>query len=327
MTISTLLLEARPFCVFDDTAMKILKDRGFQLIDMRGSGMQDLAFVEALGKTDIIVCGNDLLVNDAVLDKAPDLKAVAKLGAGLDTVDINAMTARKIPVFHTPGVNNHAVADHTFALILCLARKLLFCDRSMRANQWEHTKIMGLEIWQKTIGILGLGAIGQNVARRAKGFDMKVVAYDPFWPEEFAEKYDIERMGIEEVLKVSDIVSLHLPLLPETTSLIDKHSLDLMKPSALVINCARGGVVNEKDLYDALKNGTIAGAGIDVFENEPPTDTPFAALDNVVLTPHTAAFTTEAMNKMNDHIAEQIIEMADGKRARHTVNPSVYEYM
>ncbi|MBW2584969.1 MAG: hydroxyacid dehydrogenase [Deltaproteobacteria bacterium] len=282
------------------------------LIDMRGSGVEDPKFVAALKQADAILCGNDLVVNDEVLDMAPGVKAIAKMGAGLDTVDIDAATRHDAIVFHTPGANNQAVADHTFALMLNVARKIIYCDQSLREKRWEHTKIMGLEIWQKTLGLIGLGAIGRCVALRAKGFQMKVVAYDPFWPEAFATEQGIEKVEIEELLRVSDIISIHVPLIPATKWMINAKTLGLMKPSAIMINAARGGIVNEADLYDALKNNVIAGAGLDVFENEPPSDSPLLELDNVVLTPHTAAFTFEGMNNMSVGVVEQLMSIIRG---------------
>jgi D-3-phosphoglycerate dehydrogenase len=321
----TVLIESRPFCAFSDTPMAQLKSSGMDLIDMRGSGIQDPKFVEALNRADAILCGNDLVVNDAVLDMAPRVKAIAKMGAGLDTVDIAAATRHNAIVFHTPGANNQAVADHTFGLILNVARKIIYCDRSLRENRWEHTKIMGLEIWQKTLGLIGLGAIGRCVALRAKGFQMKVVAYDPFWPTAFADEQGIEQVKLEELLKVSDIVSIHVPLIPETKWMIDEKALNLMKSSAILINAARGGIVNETDLYKALKNGVIAGAGLDVFENEPPTNSALLDLDNVVLTPHTAAFTFEGMNNMSIGVVEQLIAYYHGDKPVHIVNPAAWD--
>jgi len=321
----TVLIESRPFCVFDNTARERLQREDIDIIDMRGSGIEDAEFVEALGRTDAVIAGNDLRVDDAMLDLAPRLKVVAKMGAGLDTVDIDAATRHNALVFHTPGVNNQAVADHTFALILGVARKIIFCDRSLRARQWEHTKIMGIEIWRKTLGLIGLGAIGQCVALRAGGFKMKVVAHDPYWPEAFAEEQGIEKMEIDELLRVSDIVSIHSPLMPETKGLIDSRALALMKPSALLINAARGGIINETDLCDALKNNVIAGAGIDVFENEPPVDSPLLELDNVLLTPHTAAFTHDAMNAMNDGVVDRLVEYLKGNKPASVVNPEVWD--
>ena len=323
----TALIEARPFCIFDSGPMEKLKEEGINIIDMRGSGIDDPKFIEALKGVDAVLCGNDLLVNDAMLDMAPRLKAVAKMGVGLDTVDIKAASNHNAIVFNTPGANNQAVADHTFGLILSLARKIVFCDQSLRDKRWEHTKIMGIEIWQKTLGLIGLGAIGRCVALRAKGFQMKVVAYDPFWPEEFANEHGIEKMEIDDLLKVSDIVSLHLPLTEENRGMINEKTLQSMKPTALLINAARGEIVKEKDLYNALKDNVIAGAGLDVFENEPPTNSPLLTLDNVVMTPHIAAFTHDAMNNMCTGIANQLIEYAKGNKPAHIVNPKVFDRM
>lgn len=323
----TTLIEARPFCIFDSGPMEKLKEEGINIIDMRGSGIDDPKFIEALKSVDAVLCGNDLLVNDAMLDMAPRLKAVAKMGVGLDTVDIKAASNHNAIVFNTPGANNQAVADHTFGLILSLARKIVFCDQSLRDNRWEHTKIMGMEIWQKTLGLIGLGAIGRCVALRAKGFQMKVVAHDPFWPEEFAGEHGIEKMQIDDLLKVSDIVSLHLPLTEKNRGMINEKALQSMKPTALLINAARGEIVKEKDLYNALKDNVIAGAGLDVFENEPPTNSPLLKLDNVVMTPHIAAFTHDAMNNMCTGIANQLIEYAKGNKPAHIVNPKVFDRM
>ena len=321
----TVLIEARPFCAFDNTPMEQLKDAEINLIDMRGSGIQDPKFVEALKQADAILCGNDLVVNDEVLDMAPGVKAIAKMGAGLDTVDIDAASRHDAVVFHTPGANNQAVADHTFALMLNVARKIIYCDNSLREKRWEHTKIMGLEIWQKTLGLIGLGAIGRCVALRAKGFEMKVVAHDPFWPEAFAAEQGIEKVEVEELLRVSDVVSIHAPLTPENKGMIDATALESMKPTAILINAARGGIVNEADLYEGLKNNVIAGAGIDVFEHEPPGDSPLLELENVVLTPHTAAFTFEGMNNMSVGVVEQLIEYQKGNKPESIVNSEVWD--
>jgi D-3-phosphoglycerate dehydrogenase len=184
---------------------------------------------------------------------------------------------------------------------------------------------MGVEIWQKTIGIIGLGAIGRCVALRAKGFQMKVVADDPYWPAEFADQHGIEQMPLDELLKVSDIVTIHAPLTPENKGLINARAFKLMKSTALLINAARGAIVAESDLYQALKNGDIGGAGMDVFEQEPPTESLLLELDNVVLSPHTAAFTHEAIDNMSIGIVDQLIDYYQGRRPEHIVNPEVFE--
>ena len=321
----TVLVETPPFCACNPAPMEKLKISGMKVIDLRGSGIGDDDFIEALAQADAVLCGNDLQVNEDLFDLAPKVKVIAKLGAGLDTVDIDAASRHNAIVFHTPGANNQAVADHTFALILSLARRILYCDQSLRDKRWEHTKIMGVEIWQKTMGIIGLGAIGRCVALRAKGFQMKVVAYDPYWPAEFADQEGIEQMPLDELLKVADVVTIHVPLTPENKGLINARVFKLMKPTALLINAARGAIVVESDLYDALKNGEIGGAGVDVFAQEPPTESALLELDNVVLSPHTAAFTHEAIDNMSMGIVDQLIDYYQGKQPAHLVNPEVYK--
>jgi D-3-phosphoglycerate dehydrogenase len=186
-------------------------------------------------------------------------------------------------------------------------------------------KFLGVEIWQKTIGLIGLGAIGRCVALRAKGFHMKVVAYDPYWPAEFADQHGIEQMPLDELLKVADIVTIHAPLTPESKGLINARAFKIMKSTAFLINAARGAIVAESDLYQALKNGEIGGAGLDVFEQEPPIQSPLLELDNVVLSPHTAAFTHEAIDNMSMGIVDQLIDYYQGKRPAHLVNPKVFK--
>ena len=321
-----LLIESRPFCVFDADPMEaLINTPSIEIVDMRGMGINDPAFVEALKSVDAVLSGNDLVVDEALFGLAPKLKVIAKMGVGLDMIDIDAASRHGAIVFNTPGVNNQAVADHTFAMLLAVARKIIYCDQSLREKRWEHARIMGVELWQKTMGILGLGAIGRAVALRAKGFDMKIVAHDPYWPDQFAAENRIERMALETLLKNSDVVSLHMPLTPESKGMINAGTLRLMKPTAILINAARGEIVDEADLYHALKDGVIAGAGLDVFENEPPTASPLLELDNVVLTPHTAAFTKEAMNNMNVGVVEQIIDYLDGQRPAHLVNADIYD--
>jgi D-3-phosphoglycerate dehydrogenase len=321
----TVLVETPPFCACNPAPMEKLKNSGMRVIDLRGSGIEDDDFIEALTQADAVLCGNDLQVNEDLFDLAPKVKVIAKLGAGLDTVDIDAASRHNAIVFHTPGANNQAVADHTFALILSLARRILYCDQSLRDKRWEHTKIMGVEIWQKTMGIIGLGAIGRCVALRAKGFQMKVVAYDPYWPAEFADQEGIEQMPLDELLKVADVVTIHVPLTPENKGLINARAFKLMKPTALLINAARGAIVAESDLYQALRNGEIGGAGLDVFAQEPPTESPLLELDNVVLSPHTAAFTHEAMDNMSMGIVDQLIDYYQGKQPAHLVNPEAFK--
>ncbi len=321
----SILIEARPFCVFNNSPMDQLKDEGFDIIDFRGSGVHNPDFLQAAESVKAVLCGNELQIDEEFLEKASNLELVIKIGAGLDNVDIPAASRHNVLICNTPGKNMQAVADHVFALMLGATRKIITCDKGIREKRWEHTTILCHEMWQKTLGLIGLGAVGQNVALRAKGFQMKVVAHDLIWPDAFAQQHDVERVSIEKLLEVSDIVSLHLPLTPSTRGLIDEKALNRMKPEAYLINTARGPVIKEADLYKALKNNVIAGAGLDVFETEPPTDSPLLELDNVIFSPHTASFTYDAIHNMNTAAVDQFIEFYNGTRPKHVVNGEVFD--
>ena len=320
-----ILIEAKPFCIFNNAPMEQLTNEGFDIIDMRGADGDNPDFLKALQSVHALICGNELHINEEVLKNGSNLKIIIKIGTGLDNIDITAATKHNVLICNTPGKNKQAVADHTFALILGMARKIVHCDQSLRENRWEHSEIMCQEIWQKTLGIIGLGAIGKNVALRAKGFQMKVVGYDPAWPNEFAKEQNIERLTIDRLLEVSDIISLHVPLNQETKGMIDKKAFNMMKPNAFLINTARGAIIKESDLYDALKNRVIAGAGLDVFENEPPTDSPLLELDNVILSPHTASFTYTSINEMSIAAVNQIIEFCNGIRPIYSLNLETFD--
>ncbi|MDR3567407.1 MAG: phosphoglycerate dehydrogenase [Syntrophobacteraceae bacterium] len=324
MSAIRVLIEARPFAAFDPAPMERLRDCGFDLIDRRGLGVNDPAFMEALQQVDLVLSGNDLVVSAELLDRAPNLRAVCKLGVGLDMIDMGAATARGVIVFHTPGANDQAVADHTFALILSLARQIVRFHTGVRAGLWEHTTVLGMEIAEKTFGILGLGSIGRSVALRAKGFGCEVVACDPFWPQAFASEHKIRQVELGELLRVSDIVSLHCPYLPSSYKLIGERELSLMKKTAILVNTARGELVDEAALCRFLKEGRIAGAALDVLETEPPKESEILTAPNVIVTPHTAAFTLESMNKMSKGCVDQIIEYASGQLPRHTVNREAF---
>ena len=324
MTAIRVLIESRPFAVFDSSHMDRLVECGFDLIDMRGSGIQDPAFMEALKQVDLVLSGNDLIVDGELLDFAPNIRAICKLGVGLDMIDIGAATERGVLVFHTPGANDQAVADHTFALILSLARQIVRFHTGARAGLWEHTTVLGMEIAEKTFGIVGLGSIGRGVALRAKGFGCSVVACDPFWPDAFAKENNIRRVELDELLRVSDIVSLHCPYVVTNYRLISERELSLMKRTAILVNTARGELVDEAALCRFLTDGRIAGAALDVFEQEPPQSPGILSAPNVIVTPHTAAFTLESMNKMSKGCVDQIIEYAAGNMPRHAVNREAF---
>ena len=255
-----------------------------------------------------------------VLERAPDLKIIANNGIGFDKIDIEAATRKAIPVTNTPGVNADSVADLAFALILATARRLVAGDRMTRGAQFNF-HFLGLDVSGKTLGIVGFGSIGKAVARRAAGFDMKVTYFNS--PR--LEKYEEDRLGVtfaplDQLLKDSDFVSLHVPLLPETHHLIGESELRMMKSSACLINTARGPIVDESSLVEALKMGRIRAAGLDVYENEPLLSPGLAELDNVVLLPHFGSATVETRTRMANMAADNLLAGLRGERPPNCLN-------
>jgi D-3-phosphoglycerate dehydrogenase len=258
-----------------------------------------------------------------LIEAASKLKAVARAGAGVDNIDVEAATRKGVVVMNTPGGNSVAAAEHTIGMIFALARNIARGDASLRRKAWERSKLMGVELEGKTLGVIGLGRIGREVAVRGRGLKMKVVGSDPYLSESRAKEMDIQLAEVGEVLETSDVVTVHVPLSDETRGLIGRDELARMKPSAMVINCARGGIVDEEALAEALREGRIAGAAVDVFESEPPADSPLLALDNVVLTPHLGASTKEAQVSVAVQAAQQMIAALKEERYTNAVNMPV----
>jgi D-3-phosphoglycerate dehydrogenase len=264
-------------------------------------------------------------VTAEVIAAADKLRIIGRAGSGLDNVDTTAATKRGIVVMNTPGGNTVTTAEHTFAMIFALARKVPQATASMKAGKWEKEKFMGVELYNKTLGIVGMGQIGSHLAKMAQGAMMNVIAYDPYLAEERARKMGIEIMGLHELFRRADVITVHTPLTAETQNIINTATIATMKDGVRIINCARGGIINEQDLYDALKSGRVAGAAFDVFEEEPVKPAhPLLTLDNFICTPHIGASTTEAQENVAVGIAEQIVDYLTRGIARGAVNiPSV----
>jgi D-3-phosphoglycerate dehydrogenase len=246
-------------------------------------------------------------VTRAVLAAGPDLAVVGRAGAGVDNVDVAAATERGIIVMNTPGANTIAVAEHTIGLLLALARNLPQAHGALKAGRWEKSRYAGVELYNKVLGIIGLGRIGSEVARRALGLSMKVIAYDPYLTRDAAERLGVESVELPELFQRADFVSVHTPLTADTRNFIDAAQFARMKPGVRLINCARGGVVNEQALAEAVRSGRVGGAALDVFEQEPlPAGHPLLGLDRVIVTPHLAASTEEAQSTVALAIAEQV---------------------
>ena len=252
------------------------------------------------------IAGLDFITAKA-LSQCEKLKVISRYGVGVDRIDLNAAQARGIKVCNTPGANTNAVADLAFGLILATARKIPMLDRKTREGGWVRST--GAEIYEKTLGILGLGAIGKAVAKRALGFDMKIMAYDPYLDEEYARSTNIEAASFDDIIRNADVLSLHLPLLNETKNIISADVMRKMKPGTIIVNTARGGLIDEDAAYELLKSNHLGGLGLDAYAQEPPGSSPLFELENTVLTPHTASHTLEAVKNMSDMSVENLIEV------------------
>jgi D-3-phosphoglycerate dehydrogenase len=304
--------------------LQILRDADFELVfPPRPHQLSEEELLGLLPGTTAAISGMEPYT-PRVLDACPTLRVIARVGVGYDAVDVPAATARGVAVTIAPGTNQDSVAEHTFCLILGLTRHLPAKHNSMKAGRWERGIL--LPVRGTTLGIVGLGRIGKAVAVRAKAFGMKMLAYEPFPDAAFAAAYGIEFVPLDRLLAESDFVSLHLPLDAASRHMINKKTLSLMKKSAFLVNTARGGLVNEHDLAEALKSKTIAGAALDVFDREPPIDSPLPALDNVLLTPHEAGTDRKSLQDMAMSASQAVIDLASGKwPAEKIVNPAVKE--
>ncbi|MEM2567678.1 MAG: C-terminal binding protein [Candidatus Bathyarchaeia archaeon] len=269
-------------------------------------------------------------ITERIINSATKLRGIVRYGIGVDNIDLKAASRRRIPVANVPDYCIGTVADHAFALLLALNRKLLLADNIVRTGNWgawtsPSPKLMGVDLEGKTLGLIGIGKIGSAVAARAKGFGMKVIAYDPYIPKEVAERLGIELVNLETLLKSADFVSVHSPLTNETRGMIGERELKLMKKTAYIINTARGPIIQEEALYKALKNGWIAGAGLDVYTKEPPDrDNPLFKLENVVLTPHIAYYTQEAIWRLEMTAVEEAIRILQGQLPKNLVNKEAF---
>lgn len=299
-----------------------LRDAGLELRCGSGRRATPAAeVIESLRGCAAAIAGQELYTAE-VFDACPDLRLVVRFGVGFDTVDVDAATERGILVATIPGTTDGGVADHAIGLMIDLAHGISRHDRAMRRGEWRPQR--GVDMWGATLGIVGLGRIGRAVARRAQGFDMRVIAHEPYPVMEFVTEHRIELLDLDEVLASSDFVTLHLPSMPETERIIDAAKLAVMKPTAFLINTGRGNLVDEDALFEAVKSGEIAGAGIDAWTNEPMTDPRWAELDNVVLTPHSAANTHGVWAASAALAAQIVIKVMRGEQPEQLLNPQVW---
>ena len=259
-------------------------------------------------------------VTSEVIGAASQLRVIGRAGAGVDNIDLETATHKGILVMNTPGGNSISAAEHAFALLIALARKLPGADASVKAGEWNKAAFVGQELRGKTLGILGLGQIGSVLARRAQAFQMRVIAYDPFVGQRYAGDLEVTLSDLPSVLEAADFLSLHLPLTNETRGIINRETLSLMRSSAFVINAARGGLIAEDDLVDYLEEGRLGGAALDVFENEPSVNKRLLRSDRVILTPHIAGSTVEAQEQVGHSIATQVVDYLQKDLISNAVN-------
>ncbi|MFA4719141.1 D-2-hydroxyacid dehydrogenase [Pyrococcus kukulkanii] len=294
-----------------ERAIQILKDAGLEVIYEEYPDEEKL--LELVKDIEAIIVRSKPKVTRRVIENAPKLKVIARAGVGLDNIDVEAAKEKGIEVVNAPGASSRSVAELAIGLIFAVARKIAYADRRMREGVWAKKECMGIELEGKTIGIIGFGRIGYQVAKIARALGMNILLYDPYPNEERAKEVGGKFVDLETLLKESDIVTLHVPLLDSTYHLINEERLKLMKKNAILINAARGAVVDTNALVKALQEGWIAGAGLDVYEEEPlPKDHPLTKLDNVVLTPHIGASTYEAQERAGVEVAEKVVKILKG---------------
>ncbi len=306
------------------TAVQIFKDRGVEVDYLPDLGKDKEKLLEVIGQYDGLAIRSATKVTEKLIAAAKNLKVVGRAGIGVDNVDIPAASRRGIIVMNTPFGNSITTAEHAIALMFAVARQLPEADASTRAGKWEKNRFMGVEITGKTLGVVGCGNIGSIVATRGIGLKMHVVAFDPFLSEARAQELGVEKVDLDELLARADFITLHTPLTDKTRNLINAESLDRTKPGVRIVNCARGGLIVEKDLIAALKSGHVAGAGIDVYEVEPATENELFSLPNVVCTPHLGASTSEAQENVALQVAEQMSDYLVKGAVSNAINmPSI----
>ncbi|AEC52884.1 phosphoglycerate dehydrogenase [Pyrococcus sp. NA2] len=294
-----------------EKAIQILKDAGLEVVYEEYP--EEDRLVELVKDVEAIIVRSKPKVTRKVIENAPKLKVIARAGVGLDNIDVEAAKEKGIEVVNAPAASSRSVAELAVGLMFAVARKIAFADRKMREGKWAKKEAMGIELEGKTLGVVGFGRIGYQVAKICKALGMNILLYDVYKNEERAKEVGGKFVDLETLLRESDIVTIHVPLLESTYHLINEERLRLMKKNAILINTSRGAVVDTNALVKALQEGWIAGAGLDVFEEEPlPADHPLTKLDNVVLTPHIGASTHEAQERAGVEVAQKVVEILKG---------------
>ena len=297
----------------------IKKLREFGDVDVEPDlNKEDLA--ACIADYDALVIRSGTTVTKEIIDAGKRLKVIGRAGVGVDNIDVERATEKGILVVNSPDANTISAAEHTFAMLLSISRDIPAANVSLKSGKWERKKHMGVEVNGKVLGTIGMGRVGSEVAKRAKGFGMRVVAYDPFISQDKAKELGITLLGFKEVLATADFITLHTPLTKDTHHMIGKREFELMKDGVRVINCARGGILDEDALKEAIKAGKVAGAALDVFEHEPPNNDDLLELEEVIVTPHLGASTTEAQRAAAVVIADEVIGALSNKPVKNALN-------
>ena len=283
-------------------------------------GLTQEELISTIGDYDALVVRSQTKVTAKVIEAGKKLQVIARAGVGVDNIDVDEATRRGIVVVNAPTSNTISAAEHTIALMLALARHIPQANAVLKSGVWRRSDFMGTEVRNKTLGIIGLGKVGSEVARRARGLEMKLIAHDPFIPVDRARNLQVKLTHLEQLLKEADFITLHAPLTSSTKGLISAKELALVKPTARIINTARGGLIDEKALAKAVKEKKIAGAAIDVFSTEPATESVLFESDKIIVTPHLGASTTEAQAMAAKDVAEQVVDVLKGQPVRYAVN-------
>lgn len=301
--------------IADPIATAAEKDLRDQAKVQRVAGTRRAELLEAVANANALIVRSATNVDSEVFEAAAKLQVVGRAGVGVDNIDLEAARAHGVAVVNTPTANIHSACEHAIALLLAAARHIPAADASVHAGGWERSRFTGVEVFGKTVGVIGFGRVGQLFAERIAAFGTTVVVADPYPDRAAAERLGVRFVELDELMAVSDFVSVHVPKTPETHGLVDTRLLSHAKPGQILVNAARGGVVDEHALADALRDGRIRAAGIDVFEHEPPAASPLLGLDNVVATPHLGAATAEAQDRAGTDIANAVLAVLDGRDA------------
>ncbi|MGA9187240.1 MAG: phosphoglycerate dehydrogenase [Methanosarcina sp.] len=288
------------------------------------TGLSEDELVKMITDYDALVIRSGTQVTQKIIEAADNLKVIGRAGVGVDNVDVDAATRKGIIVTNAPEGNMISAAEHTIAMMMAMSRNIPQANASLKAREWKRNKFTGVEVKGKTLGIVGLGRIGSEVAKRASGLEMNLMGYDPFISEKRAVELGVRLCTVNEIAKEADYITVHTPLIKETRNILDDEQFTLMKPGVKILNCARGGIINEEALAKALASGKVGGAALDVFVEEPPFKSPLLDFDNVIVTPHLGASTQEAQVNVAIDIAKEVVSVLTGGLARNAINiPSV----